>query len=173
MDLDKRSRCWIITYYFDKDIKDNHLPLYTGEFTHAISSRENKTCSVFMKWKTMKTASSITNLFDEYDHVVLKKTQWTSYDEFKKIPKDSEVIRDHITSNSDQGSTISDSDHAGDHETSIDDKNNSSITIQDIEKFRSIKRKISNLENELGVLCKRFKPFIDTLTDIQKDVIDR
>ena len=172
MELDKRSRVWIVTYFTDKAITDDQLPDHCGVFVHAIQNNDNRSVSIFMKFRSLQLASYIKNLFKSHDQLVIKRSNWNEYDSFKSIPASSEVIRhgpeEHNHSSQDQ--SINGQQHHVDHSadntsihgtnaTNVDDGYGTDEYVADVRRSRDLKRSIDQLQQEQEKIRKKIMTF--------------
>lgn len=98
MELDVRSRHWIVTFavndvdtFTDMNVLGDGS-ISTFELAHAKLSRANGTCSVWFTFKNAQRASTLTRVFDEHDQVVVKKVTHAVFPSFKEIACDREFI---------------------------------------------------------------------------------
>lgn len=172
MELDKRSRVWIVTFFTDQSITDDQLPDHCGDFVHAIQSDTNGSCSVFMKFKTLQSASGIQNLFNCHEQLVIKRSNWDAYESFKAIPVSSEVLRHGTKKHNDspQDQPLSGQQHHGDHSanntydtsidlTAVDDGYNTDDFIRDVKESRRLKRSIDQLQQDYNKIDNKIKQF--------------
>lgn len=165
----------MITFPWTEDkITDGDLPNVPCILLHAKMSQENESVSVFIKTKTLKSASWITNWFT-MSFVVVKKTNWNAYEAFKEIPFTSEVIRDQLPDldgNAERDDMLDIAKEDGlectrecptrtREESSSDDD-----FIKDYRRIRKIRRTINRLDDELGQLVARSRPTLIDLIDI-------
>jgi hypothetical protein len=89
MELDRRSRCWIVTvpWHDATHPTDEDVPDLDARLIKALYSAKNGSMSVFYLFKNPQRASRLTNTFPQ-DHVVVKVSKESSYDEFCQLPSD-------------------------------------------------------------------------------------
>lgn len=165
MELNKRSRVWIVTFHHKGDISDDQLPDHCGEFVHAITSEEYGSCSVFMKFKTLRSASSIQSLFCDYDQLVIKRYSWDKYEEFKETPFSSQVLRygpkKHDDSDKDQpldGQQYN--GHTGTNDSNDQDGYETDDMVADVQRSKSLKRQLEDLSSQLSIVKKRIVSYV-------------
>lgn len=165
MELDKRSRAWIVTFHHKGDISDDQLPDHCGEFVHAITSEDYGSCSVFMKFKTLRSASSIQSLFCDHDQLVIKRSSWDKYEEFKETPFSSQVLRygpkKHDDSDQDQPMDRQQChDHSGTNDFSDQDGYGTDDMVVDVQRSKSLKRQLEDLSSQLSIVKKRLVSYV-------------
>lgn len=97
MELDTRSRCWIITFAVNDNtdesisvLGDGTLPL--TRYNHAKWSKVNGACSVWLTFEHAQRCSAVTRAYSEgYGDVVIKRVTQTVYNQFMDIPCDNEL----------------------------------------------------------------------------------
>lgn len=160
MELDMRSRCWIITYKMPV-VTDKPQQLVgdgtsTPKFAHIKVSAENDSVSVWLSYDNAQRASAVTNAFDKYEMVVLKRTTQSAYGYFKDIPHTVEHIITHPNGN---GHTNTDN-VLDPPQVVVTDEGTDSDTemVQLVKQRTALKRKIKSLsvlQDELIQINKR------------------
>lgn len=98
MELDVRSRHWIVTFTVDDVDTVNEATVLgdgsisTFELVHAKLSRTNGTCSVWFTFKNAQRASTLSRVFDEHKHVVVKRVTHAVFPQFKEVASDRELV---------------------------------------------------------------------------------
>ncbi|RPJ14400.1 MAG: hypothetical protein EHM22_00710 [Actinobacteria bacterium] len=167
MEVDKRSRVWIVTFDQTDPITDDQLPDQCGEFVHAIQNNETGSCSVFMKFKTLQSTSTIQSLFTSHDTIVIKRTNWDKYEDFKRITTSSEVLRHGAAkhNDSDQDQSVRSKSCSSDRGTNLTNDEsktgyNTDDMVADVSRARTIKRQVDALSSEYAVIKKRIASWI-------------
>lgn len=162
MELEKRSRVWIVTFFQLHKITVEQLPDHPGGLlAHAIQSDATGSCSVFIKFKTLTSSATILKLYNDYDKLVIKRSSWSHYDEFKLIHKSSETIihgpEKYDDSDQDQPLNRQQCNHSSGADDSTEAGYATDDFIADVKRLRAIKRSIANLRGQLVVLNKKIK----------------
>ena len=178
MELDKRSRVWIITFPWDGDVlTDSDIPLVPSVLIHSKFSKENESVSVFVKTSTLKTASWITNWFP-FPFVVIKRSAWDQYSSFKDIPSDQEIIRDdHVDQDGiTERNVVLDApkEHGFEHSRECSTRTRSSDSsgeeerFQDLQELGRIRKRIKRLDTRLGVLAAKHQQYLRDVIDLSQ-----
>lgn len=188
MELDKRSRYWIVTVPWHNalpDPKQDDIPRIPYIMAHLKHSKENETISIWFSFTNPQRSSTVSTAFD-CDKVVLKASRLGQYDEFKHLPCDSDLLledvshgtKEHDDSNTSKptsgtqpvhtyrtNNTTVQEEEEGPHELSTD-------IFSDICEYNRLKRNISSLDEELGRVVKRLKPYGELIYKIGEDIMD-
>ena len=168
MDIDTRSRIWILTETYTHDhLRDHDIPKIPCDLIHAKLSKVNQSISVFLKFSTLKAAAWVSNQFGS-DQQVIKKSKWEDYKSFCDIPFDEEVVRDgraecshHSGDRSKSTGQLCYTDQDGSRGTSSDDELEECMErvqtlrkrVRDMERlreeYRSCKRRVVELLNKI------------------------
>ena len=96
MELDTRSRDWIVTFTVpDINVVDDTCASGDGtappfKWAHAKLSSANGTCSIWLSYNNPQRASTLQRVFNEHDHLVLKRITSASYRQFCDVVADRE-----------------------------------------------------------------------------------
>lgn len=166
MELDKRSRQWIITYPQQEDLNESQLFKYNKlpgwKSSHAIQSKENKSVSIFIDLKYQLKASRLISIIDNTD-TILKSTTLKKLQDFKRLPFDKQLVIENPMSNL----TINDTADVQEHDEANENEEHSSESEQGNE-HSSNTNESSDIHEWLQKYGKRKRDNDDKLITYQK-----
>lgn len=160
MEIDLRSRTWIVTFEVegidtinDTDVLGNGTLKYT--MAHAKMSKVKGTCSIWLTFEHAQRASTLSRSFEHTDNLVLKRVSQRSYEEFKSLESDREFTMTGPLCHGTVESTNATMEAAAQQPGSTTDP----FTTINIEsaKASKIRKRISQLNEELGECVKRLR----------------
>ena len=179
MELDSRSRIWIITYEFVSTITERNLEIFTSfpgfKRLIAFQSAHHETVSVWIEFNYQTFASKITSLL-EFSHVVLKRAHAKEIESFFSIPYDNRIDIDAPPTSADD--TINDCTNRLESSDPVRDKSTSSsdVTVEPdwelYKQYKQLKRKLTDIDDELGRVAKQLKPSMKAIAQDAQDIID-
>lgn len=181
MDLDKRSRNWIVTFpWNDGELPDsNVIPSIGQVFSYAMMSRDNGSVSTWFKFDNAQRASTVSSAYDHV-HLVLKATNWDEFPAFRALPCDwsSDIKIGDRTHTSDldenpneqrDGTACTHSRPrttvGSEHKHLRDDQSESSDDefIADYRRLKRLRREILHLQQERSAVVDRIRCTVDTI----------
>jgi hypothetical protein len=178
MDTEVRSRVWLITYPWsnpDQDITIKDIPGLCSEFLHAKYSYIQGTVSIFIRYKSLKSAGWISNLIDLDDLVIIKKSNWEKYKSFQDIPFTWEHIQDngaaehiHISGNTteDKSDTLLHSDQRSDGYGTDEYLSDVQFWRTSRKRIRALDEEYKQIEDQLVQVSKRIRPWAADQLDL-------
>ncbi len=161
MDTNPRGRCWVATIPWPDAATptESVVPLIGQRKSHAKLSRANDSVSIWFTFDNQVRASTVSNGFD--CEVVLKRVRGTeAAAEFDDIPSDWEWSCFHGSS-SDSGPSHSSGSTKPDHgpaqgsvESTVESDDD---LIKDMKRVNRIRKRIRELDDELGTMLKSCK----------------
>ncbi len=159
MELDKRSRFFIVTFPWNDAVvpTDAVIPSVGYIQAHAKMLFENQSVSVWFSFKHPQRVSKITAAFDQ-DRVVIKCANGTSYKSFQELPFDWESVHhggtaDHVHVGSSPELQYVDSCESQDGTGTSSDEE----FIRDYRAYARIRKRIRELDGQLGAITNRMK----------------
>ena len=165
MECDARSRHWTVTFPWEDNTvpTESVVPALGSALAHGKFSKANRSVSIWYTFKDAQRASKVSTGVNQ-SFAVITRAKGTDRTKFIELPFDWQVSlvksveQDGQHRDSSATALECGSDSQGDVE--LDDD-----LVKNIRRFNTVRKRIRELDEELGTIAKRLKSFA-------KDVID-